>query len=122
MAGFDAHDRVGLRVEGGIPPEHLDGDGVGLDTIAAAGQRFFDDIAEETPLASGSFEVGALQDTVELGTAVSRRETIIPCRGYFRLAHRTSPSFLLRLCLSRLLQLSHHVTYMAPLAPAIHCA
>ena len=51
MAGFDADDRIRLRVERYIAAEHFDGDRIGLDPAAAPGQRFFDHMAEEAVFA-----------------------------------------------------------------------
>ena len=62
MAGFDAHDRIGLRVERGVPAEHLDGDGIGLDAVAAPGKRFLHDIAQEPPPAIGRVELRTVKD------------------------------------------------------------
>src|SRR5215218_832970 len=103
MAGLDAHDRVGLWVERRIPAKHFDGDRVCLDAHAAAGQKLFNDIAEEAPLAGCCLEVCALQNAVDLLPTVSRRETVVPCREHFRLAHRILTWFGLRdLAISRL--------------------
>jgi hypothetical protein len=44
---FDPNDRVGLGIEIAAAVERADGDGIGLDSVAVAGKRRFDDECEE---------------------------------------------------------------------------
>ena len=85
MAGFDAHDRIGLWVEGGFPAEHLHGDGIGLDAVAASGKRFLHDIAQEPPAAIGRVELRTVKDAVKLGLAVGCRNLAWPALPWFPL-------------------------------------
>src|SRR5690606_15288767 len=66
-AGFDAHERVALRIEIGGLVEDLDGDRIALQAIGVAGQALLDDVAQELRRASGLLEAAAAQDPSELG-------------------------------------------------------
>lgn len=94
VAGLDADNRIRLRVEGYIAAEHFDGDRISLDPATAPGQRFFDHMTEEAVLAVSRLKICAVQDPLELGTIVLRRETPLPSCGCFRLDHR-NPSLVL---------------------------
>ncbi|MEQ1954483.1 hypothetical protein [Mesorhizobium sp. CN2-181] len=91
MAGLDANDRIGLRIEGSVTAEHFDRDRIRFDPAGASGQGFLDDIAEETPFAGGSVEFGAFQDTLKLGATIFNGGSELSHCGCFRLEHNTPP-------------------------------
>jgi len=47
--GLHPDDGIGLRIEARRPAEGLDGDGIALDLLGAAGELGFDHIAQEGP-------------------------------------------------------------------------
>ena len=65
-AGFDANERIVLRVEIGRPAEHFDGDRVTLEALALTGQRLLGREAEELRRATGLLEASAGEDPLEL--------------------------------------------------------
>ena len=71
MSGLDTDDRIVLRIEGGVAPENLDGDGIGLYAAAAARQRFFDDMAGASPSSSSVADAEGEEDEPTLGSSSS---------------------------------------------------
>ncbi len=65
-AGFDPNDRVGLGIEIAAAIERADGDGVGLDSVAVARKRRFDDECEEVCEPQRVAQHGAADDPREL--------------------------------------------------------
>lgn len=65
-AGLDAHHRIGLRVERGVAAENLDRDGIGLQALGPAGDRFLNHIFQEPADPVRNVEVGAGQYSPEL--------------------------------------------------------
>ena len=45
---FDPNDRIKLRIEFDVAPEHLHSNRVGLDAVLLAVQRGFDDVTQES--------------------------------------------------------------------------
>ena len=66
MSRFDTHDGIGLGVKGGIPTEDLDGDRIGLDTIASARQLLIDDVFKEVVATRTGFEICTAENTAKL--------------------------------------------------------
>jgi hypothetical protein len=64
-ARFDAHKWIGLRVERRGLLEHLDGDCVALQTIAASSERLLDDEPQELAGAAGLLENAASENALE---------------------------------------------------------
>lgn len=64
--GLDAHDGIHLRVEIGLATEHRGRDGVALDALGPASQRFLDDVAQELPVSRGRIEGSGGQDPLQL--------------------------------------------------------
>ena len=69
-AGFDAHDRIEPRIVFLVALEHLDADRVLLQLIGFAGQRLFDDVAQQFAEAAGGRKALRGEDAIELGANV----------------------------------------------------
>ncbi len=69
-AGFDAHDRIEPRIVLVVALEHLDADRVLLQLIGLAGQRLFDDVAQQLAEAAGGRKALRGEDAIELGANV----------------------------------------------------
>ena len=65
-ASLDLHDRIRLRIEGGIAFEDAERDGVGLQPIASAAERLVDDETEEALQPIRVREVARLADAGDL--------------------------------------------------------
>ncbi len=70
--GLDAHDRIELRIEGPVAPEHLNADGIGLDAVLPAFQRLLDDIGEEIGETIGASQLGTGEDALKLPLDIGR--------------------------------------------------
>ncbi len=64
--GFDAHDRIALRIEIAAAAERLDGDRVGLDAVAVARERRFHDKCEKVGQPQRVAEGRTAHNTAEL--------------------------------------------------------
>ncbi len=69
---LDAHQCIGLRVEIGGAPEHLDADRIALQALAGAGQRLLDDEAQEIRRSFGLLKTTARKDALERGVYFAR--------------------------------------------------
>ena len=84
-APADADDRVDLWIESGIAAERLDADRIALEAGAAAGQRFFDDEAQERAELRRAAKGLARDDPFERGAHVGFAR---PICGLGRYRHR----------------------------------
>ena len=79
---FDPYDRIELRVELGVAPQHLDTDGVGLDAVGLAVQHRFDDEAQERAELWRTAEHVAADHPLKRGPDLVRRHSIADCIGH----------------------------------------
>ena len=67
-AGFDAHDRIVLRVEIGIAAERVGGDAIRLNAFSVPRQGLVDDEGEEMGKLRRLAEFGTCNEPIERGT------------------------------------------------------
>ena len=73
---FDADDRIELRVELGVAPQHLDTDGVGLDAAGSAVQHRLDDETQESAKLGRAAEHVAADHPLKRCPDLVRRQSI----------------------------------------------
>ena len=73
---LDPHDRIELRVELGVAPEHLDADGVGFDAVGLAVQHRLDDEAQERAELRRAAEHVAADHSLQRSPDLVRRHSI----------------------------------------------
>ena len=66
LAGLHAHDRIGLRIEGRIAAEDLEGDGVRFQTVGAPREPVLHHEAQELLEPIRCDELGAREETLQL--------------------------------------------------------
>ena len=75
-SGFDADDRIGLRIKGLGSVENAGGDDIAFDAVAPPGQRFRHDELEEAANPIRRDKLAASQHTIQLAADGVRSYTV----------------------------------------------